>query len=72
MGRLKWKIPAMIQMRGIGAWIKGKAVWLESYLEGGVNGLGECRLWEVGGGGRRHTGIPHPYPLGHLLVYQMA
>lgn len=62
----------MIQMRGMGAWIKGKAVWLESYLEGGVNGLGECRLWEVGGGGRRHTGISHPYPLGHLLVYQMA
>ena len=72
MGRLKWKIPAMIQMRGMGAWIKGKAVWVQSYLEGGINGLDECKLWEVGGGGRRHTGIAHPYPLGHLLVYQIA
>ena len=28
------EFPAMIQMRGMEAWIKGKAVGLESYLEG--------------------------------------
>ena len=59
----------MVQLRGMGVWIKGKAVGMETYLEGGINRLGECKLW---GEEAEETAIPLPYPLGHLPVAQRA
>lgn len=51
----------MVQLRGMGVWIKGKAVGMETYLGGGINRLGECKLW---GEEVEETAIPLPYPLG--------